>query len=79
MRLAEPISKTNNQIGSIMKKDKSTMDKRERIERALNFDSPDRVPYVDSFQHAGLIHYYTDKKKSGLIPLTKTCPESALQ
>ncbi len=40
------------------------MDKRERIERALNFDSPDRVPYVDSFQHAALIHYYTDKAKS---------------
>ena len=40
------------------------MDKRERIERALNFDSPDRVPYVDSFQHAGLIHHYTDKSDS---------------
>jgi hypothetical protein len=36
------------------------MTKRERIERALNFDAPDCVPYVDSFQHAGLIHYYTD-------------------
>lgn len=40
------------------------MKKRQRIERALNFDSPDRVPYVDSFQHAGLIHYYTDKSNS---------------
>jgi len=40
------------------------MNKRERIERALNFDAPDRVPYVDSFQHAGLIHYYTDKSGS---------------
>ena len=37
--------------------------KRERIERSLNFDHPDRVPYTDSFQHAGLIHYYTDQKK----------------
>ncbi len=34
---------------------------RERVERALNFARPDRVPYVDSFQHAGLIHYYTDR------------------
>lgn len=40
------------------------MTKRERIERALNFDFPDRVPYVDSFQHAGLIHKYTDKTNS---------------
>ena len=40
------------------------MDKRERVERALNFDSPDRVPFVDSFQHAGLIHLYTDKSDS---------------
>ncbi len=40
------------------------MNKRERIERALNFDSPDRVPYVDSFQHAGLIHHYTDNSDS---------------
>jgi len=32
------------------------MTKRERIERALNFDSPDRIPYVDSVQQAGLIH-----------------------
>ena len=39
-------------------------DKRERIERALNFDTPDRVPYTDSFQHAGLIHHYTDKVES---------------
>ena len=39
-------------------------DKRQRIERVLNFDSPDRVPYVDSFQHAGLIHHYTDKANS---------------
>jgi hypothetical protein len=38
--------------------------KRERIERALHFDHPDRVPYTDSFQHAGLIHYYSDQKKS---------------
>ena len=37
------------------------MDKRERIERALNFEAPDRPPYVDSFQHAGLIHHYTDR------------------
>jgi hypothetical protein len=36
--------------------------KRERIERALNFEKPDRVPYTDSFQNAELIHYYTDKK-----------------
>lgn len=35
--------------------------KRERIECALNFEAPDRVPYTDSFQHAGLIHYYTDR------------------
>lgn len=40
------------------------MQKRERIERALNFETPDRVPYTDSFQHAGLIHHYTDKIKS---------------
>jgi hypothetical protein len=39
-------------------------DKRERVEKALNFDMPDRVPFVDSFQHAGLIHYYTDKAGS---------------
>jgi len=38
-------------------------DKRERIERALNFNAPDRVPYTDSFQHAGLIHHYTDGAK----------------
>ncbi len=38
-------------------------DKRERIERALNFNVPDRVPYTDSFQHAGLIHHYTDGAK----------------
>lgn len=38
--------------------------KRKRIEKALNFDSPDRVPYADSFQHAGLIHHYTDKFNS---------------
>jgi len=36
------------------------MTKRERVERAINFDKPDRVPYVDSFQNAELIHYYTD-------------------
>ena len=36
------------------------MTKRERVERALNFDSPDRAPYADSFQHAGMIHHYTD-------------------
>jgi hypothetical protein len=35
--------------------------KRERVERAINFDAPDRVPYVDSFQNAELIHYYTDR------------------
>ena len=40
------------------------MDKRERIERALSFDLPDRAPYVDSFQHTGLIHHYTDKVES---------------
>jgi len=40
------------------------MNKRERIERALNFDAPDRVPYTDSFQHAGLIHHYTDGSAS---------------
>ena len=40
------------------------MDKRERIERALNFEAPDRPPYVDSFQHAGLIHHYTDRSDS---------------
>jgi hypothetical protein len=39
------------------------MKKRERVELALNFEKPDRVPYTDSFQHAGLIHYYTDKTK----------------
>ena len=38
--------------------------KRERIEKALNFETPDRVPYTDSFQHAGLIHHYTDKANS---------------
>ena len=38
--------------------------KRERIDMALNFQSPDRVPYTDSFQHAGLIHHYTDKANS---------------
>ena len=40
------------------------MNKRDRVECALNFQTPDRVPYMDSFQHAGLIHYYTDKSDS---------------
>jgi hypothetical protein len=34
--------------------------KRERIECAINFETPDRVPYVDSFQNAPLIHHYTN-------------------
>jgi len=34
------------------------MDKRERVERALAFERPDRVPLCDSFQHAGVIHHY---------------------
>ena len=38
--------------------------KRERIERALHFEPPDRVPLTDSFQHAGLIHHYTDRSDS---------------
>jgi len=37
---------------------------RTRVERALNFEPPDRVPYADSFQHAGLIHHYTDRSDS---------------
>jgi hypothetical protein len=44
-----------------MKDLRKLMTGRERVERALNFARPDRVPYVDSFQHAGLIHYYTDR------------------
>lgn len=40
------------------------MTKRERIERVLNFQTPNRVPYADSFQHAGLIHHYTEKADS---------------
>jgi len=38
--------------------------KRDRVERSLNFVPPDRVPYTDSFQHAGLIHHYTGGRKS---------------
>ena len=34
------------------------MDKKERVERTLAFDSPDRPPLCDSFQHAGIIHHY---------------------
>lgn len=34
------------------------MDKRERVERALAFGLPDRVPLADSFQHVGLIAHY---------------------
>ena len=34
------------------------MDKRERIERALSFEKPDRVPLTDSFQHTGVIAHY---------------------
>ena len=40
------------------------MNKRERVERAISWEAPDRVPYVDSFQHAGLIHYYTENARS---------------
>jgi hypothetical protein len=38
--------------------------KRDRVEQALNFVTPDRVPYTDSFQHAGLIHHYSGGRKS---------------
>lgn len=34
------------------------MDKRERVERALALEVPDRVPLADSFQHAGVIAHY---------------------
>ncbi len=36
------------------------MDKKERVERALAFDSPDRPPLCDSFQHTGIIHHYAE-------------------
>ena len=34
------------------------MEKRERIELALSFEQPDRVPLTDSMQHAGVIAHY---------------------
>ena len=49
------------------------MDKRERIERALAFERPDRVPLTDSFQHAGVIAHYAGIRKREDWTLEEVC------